>query len=56
MTKASRNPGNFANDRKRASAAGRLGGAVSPGNFKFDPKRASAAGKLGGSRRKAAAR
>lgn len=52
MTKASRNPGNFANDRKRASAAGRRGGSISPGNFKFNPKRASEAGKLGGSRRK----
>ncbi|HVS58120.1 MAG TPA: general stress protein [Candidatus Saccharimonadales bacterium] len=52
MTKASRNPGNFANDRKRASMAGRRGGSISPGNFKFNPKRASEAGKLGGSRRK----
>jgi general stress protein YciG len=52
MVKASQNPGNFANNPKRASAAGRRGGSVSPGNFKYDPKRASVAGKLGGSKRK----
>jgi hypothetical protein len=52
MVKASNNPGNFANNRKLASAAGRIGGSVSPGNFKFDPKRASEAGKIGGLRKK----
>jgi general stress protein YciG len=46
-----KNPGNFANNPKRASAAGKLGGTMSPGNFKHDPVRASAAGKLGGKRR-----
>lgn len=44
------NPGNFANDRQRASEAGRKGGRNSSGNFKNDPKRASEAGKKGGSR------
>jgi general stress protein YciG len=40
--------GNFAEDRERASQAGRKGGKVSGGNFKNDPARASAAGKKGG--------
>jgi general stress protein YciG len=40
--------GNFAEDRERASEAGRKGGKVSGGNFKNDPARASAAGKKGG--------
>ncbi|MBD8163271.1 general stress protein [Erwinia persicina] len=40
--------GNFAEDRQRASEAGRKGGKVSGGNFKNDPKRASAAGEKGG--------
>jgi general stress protein YciG len=44
------NPGNFANDRARASRAGKKGGSVSPGNFKYDRKRASAAGRRGGSK------
>jgi len=46
---ANTNPGNFANNRKRARAAGQKGGRVSPGNFKFDSERASAAGRKGGS-------
>ncbi|MEN5016043.1 general stress protein [Erwinia sp. Eh17-17] len=40
--------GNFAEDRQRASEAGRKGGQVSGGNFKNDPKRASLAGEKGG--------
>ncbi len=38
--------GNFAEDRERASEAGRKGGQHS-GNFKNDPQRASEAGKRG---------
>jgi general stress protein YciG len=45
---ANRNPGNFANNRERASRAGRKGGAMSPGNFKFNRKRAVEAGRKGG--------
>ncbi|PQO60039.1 stress-induced protein [Klebsiella pneumoniae] len=41
-------PGNFAEDRERASEAGRKGGQHSGGNFKNDPQRASEAGKKGG--------
>ncbi|EEP6362684.1 general stress protein [Salmonella enterica subsp. enterica serovar Dublin] len=40
--------GNFAEDRERASEAGRKGGQHSEGNFKNDPQRASEAGKKGG--------
>jgi len=40
--------GNFAEDRQRASEAGRTGGKVSGGNFKNDPQRASLAGEKGG--------
>ncbi|VDZ79582.1 Stress-induced bacterial acidophilic repeat motif [Salmonella bongori] len=39
--------GNFAEDRERASEAGRKGGQHSGGNFKNDPQRASEAGKKG---------
>ncbi|MFP1527910.1 general stress protein [Escherichia coli] len=39
--------GNFAEDRERASEAGK-GGQHSGGNFKNDPQRASEAGKKGG--------
>ncbi len=39
--------GNFAEDRERASEAGRKGGQHSGGNFKNDPQRASEAGKRG---------
>jgi general stress protein YciG len=46
-----KNPGNFANNKKRASEAGKRGGAVSPGNFKYNPERASLAGKRGGKAR-----
>ncbi|EFQ7572170.1 general stress protein [Salmonella enterica] len=40
--------GNFAEDRERASEAGRKGGQHSGANFKNDPQRASEAGKKGG--------
>ncbi len=40
--------GNFAEDRERASEAGRKGGQHSGGNFKNDPQRASEAGKKRG--------
>ncbi|UDQ81734.1 general stress protein [Erwinia rhapontici] len=40
--------GNFAEDRQRASEAGRKGGKVSGGNFKNDHQRASLAGEKGG--------
>ena len=39
--------GNFAEDRERASEAGRKGGQSSGGNFKNDPQRASEAVKKG---------
>lgn len=40
--------GNFAQDREKASDAGKKGGQHSDGNFKNDPQRASEAGKKGG--------
>ena len=40
--------GNFAEERERASEAGKTGGQHSGGNFKNDPQRASEAGKKGG--------
>ena len=40
--------GNCAEDREKASEAGRKGGQHSGGNFKNDPERASEAGKKGG--------
>lgn len=40
--------GNFAEDRDKASDAGRKGGQQSGGNFKNDPQSASEAGKKGG--------
>lgn len=45
---ANTNPGNFANDREKASEAGHKGGQMSGGNFKNDPERASEAGHKGG--------
>ncbi|WP_294305760.1 general stress protein [uncultured Sphingomonas sp.] len=42
------NPGNFANDREKASEAGRKGGQESGGNLKNDPERAAEAGSKGG--------
>ncbi|UFH51483.1 general stress protein [Pseudomonas sp. KNUC1026] len=47
-TTSSKNPGNFANDRARASAAGKKGGHNSGGNFARDTARASEAGRKGG--------
>ncbi len=46
--KSAGNSGNFANDTKRASEAGRKGGQESGGNFKNDRERASEAGRKGG--------
>ena len=40
--------GNFAEDKQRASEAGKKGGQNSGGNFKNDPQKASEAGKKGG--------
>ncbi|ECG1391672.1 TPA_asm: general stress protein [Salmonella enterica subsp. houtenae serovar 45:g,z51:-] len=40
--------GSFAENREKASEAGRKGGQHSGGNFKNDPQRASEAGKKGG--------
>lgn len=40
--------GNFAENRDRASEAGRKGGQNSGGNFKNNPERASEAGRKGG--------
>ncbi|MDV7025467.1 general stress protein [Atlantibacter subterranea] len=48
MTQHRGGSGNFAENRERASEAGRKGGQVSGGNFKNDPQRASEAGKKGG--------
>jgi uncharacterized protein len=42
------NPGNFAEDRERASRAGRIGGQHSSGNFANDRERAAEAGRKGG--------
>ncbi len=40
--------GNFAEDKARASEAGKKGGKVSSGNFKHNPERAAEAGRKGG--------
>ncbi|SFU88703.1 general stress protein [Halomonas korlensis] len=42
------NSGNFADDPKKASEAGKKGGQQSGGNFANDPDRAAKAGKKGG--------
>jgi general stress protein YciG len=42
------NPGNFAEDREKASRAGHLGGQHSSGNFANNPQRAAEAGRKGG--------
>jgi general stress protein YciG len=42
------NPGNFANDREKASEAGKKGGQNSGGNFANDREKASEAGRKGG--------
>lgn len=44
----SRNPGNFAENRERASRAGQIGGQHSSGNFAHDRERAAEAGRKGG--------
>jgi general stress protein YciG len=44
----SRNPGNFAEDRERASRAGHIGGQHSSGNFANNRERAAEAGRKGG--------
>lgn len=48
MTEHRGGAGNFAEDRQKASDAGRKGGQHSGSNFKNDPQRASEAGKKGG--------
>ncbi|EAT4307173.1 stress-induced acidophilic repeat motif-containing protein [Salmonella enterica] len=48
MAEHSGGSGNFAENREKASEAGRKGGQHSGGNFKNDPQRASEAGKKGG--------
>ncbi|NQD80766.1 general stress protein [Pseudomonas seleniipraecipitans] len=45
---AHKNPGNFANDRQKASEAGRKGGQHSGGNFANDRQKAAEAGRKGG--------
>ncbi|ALV92611.1 stress-induced bacterial acidophilic repeat motif [Pantoea rodasii] len=40
--------GNFADDKQKASEAGKKGGQQSGGSFKDDPQKASEAGKKGG--------
>ena len=42
------NPGNFAEDREKASRAGHIGGQHSSGNFANDRERAAEAGRKGG--------
>jgi general stress protein YciG len=48
MTQYRGGAGNFANDRQRASEAGKKGGQRSGGNFKNNPQKASEAGRKGG--------
>jgi uncharacterized protein len=50
------NPGNFAEDRERASRAGRIGGQHSSGNFANDRERAVQAGRKAGRRAMATGR
>ncbi|BCD89279.1 hypothetical protein PSm6_56860 [Pseudomonas solani] len=46
---SNKNPGNFSNDREKASEAGRKGGQSSGGNnFANDREKASEAGRKGG--------
>ncbi|TLG90242.1 general stress protein [Pseudomonas edaphica] len=47
MTPANKNPGNFANDREKASEAGKKGGQSSGGNFANDREKASEAERKG---------
>jgi uncharacterized protein len=44
------NPGNFAEDREKASRAGHIGGQRSSGNFANNRARAAEAGRKGGER------
>jgi len=48
MTEHRGGSGNFAEDKQRASEAGKKGGQNSGGNFKNDREKASEAGKKGG--------
>ena len=48
MTQHRGGSGNFADDKQRASEAGKKGGQNSGGNFKNDREKASEAGKKGG--------
>ncbi len=48
MTQHRGGSGNFAEDKERASEAGKKGGQHSGGNFKNDRSKASEAGKKGG--------
>lgn len=48
MAQRNQNPGNFANDPKKASEAGKKGGQRSSGNFANDTEKAAEAGKKGG--------
>ena len=48
MTQHRGGSGNFAEDKERASEAGKKGGQHSGGNFKNDRNKASEAGKKGG--------
>jgi len=48
MTQHRGGSGNFAEDKERASEAGKKGGQHSGGNFKNDREKASEAGKKGG--------
>ncbi|WP_413739955.1 general stress protein [Sodalis sp. RH14] len=48
MTEHRGGSGNFAEDRDKASQAGKKGGQNSGGNFKNDREKASEAGKKGG--------
>lgn len=43
-----KNPGNFSNDKEKASEAGKKGGQSSSGNFAKDREKASEAGRKGG--------
>ena len=48
MTQRRGGSGNFADEKQRASEAGKKGGEHSGGNFKNDREKASEAGKKGG--------
>lgn len=46
-----KNPGNFANDREKASEAGKKGGQASGGNVANDRQKGTGAGNKGSERR-----